>query len=122
MDAEHAFQVGAGVRGRRFIALDERGVGLRATWHASHGFVNLSLWKGDRCVETFHLTPEAASELMAFVMRALASSIPAPSHPPLSVVSGSNLPKPPSGGRDLLSSVRRRFADDLTALARRVRP
>lgn len=51
-----------------------------------HDATAVRLWRDDRCVETFHLTPEAASELMAFVMRALASSITEPSQPPLRVV------------------------------------
>jgi hypothetical protein len=42
----------------RHIALDERAIGLRATWHLDRGFVNLSLRRDQSCVETFHLTPE----------------------------------------------------------------
>ncbi len=49
----------------RHIALDERGVGLRATWHEDRGFVNVSLWSGDRCVQTFHLSPVEAGRLVA---------------------------------------------------------
>ena len=56
----------------RHLALDERGVGLRATWHAEHGFVNLSLWSGNRCVQTFHLTPVEAGRLVGFLAGVLA--------------------------------------------------
>lgn len=122
MEAENRLQLAPGVHGRRFIVLDERGVGLRATWHPERGFVNLSLWRDDRCVETFHLTPASASDLMAFVMRALASSIPEPSRPPLRAVAQEDetAVPPPDGG--IASQIRERLADELTALARRVRP
>ncbi len=66
---------------RRLFALDERGVGLRATWHADHGFVNLSLWSGDRCVQTFHLTPAEASRLVGFLAAVLAEAVPEPARP-----------------------------------------
>ena len=122
MEAENRFQLAPGVHGRRFIVLDEQGVGLRATWHPERGFVNVSLWRDDRCVETFHLTPGSASDLTAFVMRALASSIPEPSRPPLRVVAHDDEAVVPSPGRGLASQVRERFADELTALARRIRP
>lgn len=122
MEADNRFQLAPGVRGRRFIVLDKRGVGLRATWHAERGFVNLSLWRDDRCVETFHLTPEAASDLVTFVMRALASAIPAPSHPPLRVVTQDPEATVTPPGRGLASRIRERFADELTELARRIRP
>ena len=122
MEAENTFQFAPGVQGRRFIVLDERGVGLRATWHPERGFVNLSLWREDRCVETFHLTPGTASDVMAFVMRALASSVPGPSHPPLRVVADNDGATVSRRGRRLVSQVRARFADELTGLARRIRP
>ncbi len=122
MEAENGFQLAPGVHGRRFIVLDERGVGLQATWHPKRGFVNLSLWRDDRCVETFHLTPGTASDLMAFVMRALASSIPQPSHPPLRVVADKDGARVSRRDRGLVSHVRERFADELTGLARRIRP
>ena len=36
--------------------------------------MNLSLWQGDRCVETFHLTPPAAAELIGFLAHGLADA------------------------------------------------
>ncbi|MEN3272525.1 MAG: hypothetical protein V7636_1286 [Actinomycetota bacterium] len=51
----------------RLLSVDERGVGLRATWHLDHGFLNLSLWRDDVCVETFHLAPNEAARLAAFI-------------------------------------------------------
>jgi hypothetical protein len=51
----------------RILAVDERGIGMRATWHLDHGFLNLSLWRDDVCVETFHLTPGEAARLASFI-------------------------------------------------------
>ncbi len=65
----------------RHFALDERGVGLRATWHADHGFVNVSLWTGNRCVQTFHLTPVEAGRLVGFLAAVLAEAVPERGHP-----------------------------------------
>jgi hypothetical protein len=73
----------------RHLAIDERGVGLRATWRLERGFVNLSLWRLDRCVETFHLTPAEAGRLIGFLVEGLAGAVPAPQPPapaPLTVV------------------------------------
>lgn len=59
--------------GRQWF-VDERGVGLRVTWRLEHGFINLSIWRDDRCVETFHLTPDDAAELVGFLVRGLAET------------------------------------------------
>jgi hypothetical protein len=55
------------------MAVDDRGIGLRATWRLNHGFVNLSLWRGDTCVETFHLTPSDAATFLTFLVEGLAA-------------------------------------------------
>jgi hypothetical protein len=52
--------------------LDDRGVALKATWRMSYGFINLSIWRDDRCVETFHLTPRDAANLIGFLVNGLA--------------------------------------------------
>lgn len=57
----------------RFLAIDEQGIGLRATWRPAHGLVNLSLWRRDECVETFHLTPQELSALVTFLVSRLAT-------------------------------------------------
>ena len=62
----------------RHLAVDERGIGLRATWRFELGFVNLSLWRHDVCVETFRLTPAEASRLIGFLVEGLAGAVPAP--------------------------------------------
>jgi hypothetical protein len=56
----------------RILAMDERGIGLRCTWHLDRGFLNLSLWREDTCVETFHLSPTDAGNLVAFLTAGLA--------------------------------------------------
>lgn len=58
----------------RHLAVDERGVGLRATWRLDRGFLNLSLWRDDVCVESFHLSPAAAADLIAFLATGLADA------------------------------------------------
>lgn len=58
----------------RLLSLDERGVGLRLTWRLDKGFVNLSLWRDDVCVETFHLHPGEAARLVSFLVQGLAEA------------------------------------------------
>ena len=65
----------------RHLAIDERGIGLRATWRFELGFVNLSLWRHDVCVETFRLTPAEASRLIGFLVEGLARAVPEPERP-----------------------------------------
>lgn len=66
----------------RLLSIDERGVGLRLTWRLDRGFANLSLWRDDVCVETFHLQPGEAARLVSFLVQGLAdattSSVAAP--------------------------------------------
>jgi hypothetical protein len=52
----------------RLLALDDQGHGLRATWHLDQGFVNLTLWRDDACIESFHLTVEDAARLTGFLV------------------------------------------------------
>ncbi len=70
----------------RHLAVDERGTGLRATWRLELGFVNLSLWRRDFCVETFRLTPAEASRLIGFLVEGLARAVPEPVPARLAVV------------------------------------
>ena len=55
----------------RAFFVDERGHGLRATWHLDQGFVNLSMWRQDRCVETFRLSTDEAARLLDFLVDGL---------------------------------------------------
>ncbi len=76
----------------RYLAVDEQGHALRATWRPARGFVNLSLWRDDRCVETFHLTPTDASDLIAFLVAGFAASVPTAVRPHLEVVTAASQP------------------------------
>lgn len=101
----------------RHIAIDDRGIGLRATWRPAHGFVNVSLWRNDRCVETFHLTPKAASDLVAFLVSGLAASVP-PARPSLRVVPPARPRRlSPRSFRRVVAELRTGLANDLDALA-----
>ena len=58
--------------------VDERGNGLRATWHADAGVVVVSLWRASTCVGTVRLdtadTARLAALLSAAVMEQLQPS------------------------------------------------
>jgi hypothetical protein len=96
----------------RHFAIDERGIGLRATWRLERGFVNLSLWRADVCVETFHLTPAEASRLIGFLVEGLARAVPDPEPPPAPRLVVAPTPPP---------SVRHRLADVLEKAAEQLR-
>lgn len=51
----------------RVLLMDDEGRGLRATWHRDRGLVNLSIWRNDRCSETFHLSLGDAARLVGFL-------------------------------------------------------
>jgi hypothetical protein len=89
----------------RVLAVDERGIGLRMTWRLDRGFINLSLWRADRCVETFHLTPTDASRLVTFIVNGLAETA---STQPAGSVSHLELRRP-EPVRELLSKAERRL-------------
>lgn len=62
----------------RHFLVDDEGRGLRATWRPDRGFVNLSVWRDQRCVETFHLTPGDAGQLIGFLAGTLTAEVPTP--------------------------------------------
>jgi hypothetical protein len=97
---------------RRHLAVDERGSGLRATWHPERGIVNLSLWRGDMCVETFRLTPAEAGRLIGFLADSLAAAATGATSPALRVA-----PPPP----DRVTVVRGQLARTLERAAARLR-
>jgi hypothetical protein len=61
-----------GLRGRREVLIDDRGVGLRLTWHADQMTTIVSLWREDSCIGTFHLEPLEAARVIAFLSSNLA--------------------------------------------------
>ena len=58
----------------RALFVDERGIGLRATWHPERGIVNVSVWREDRCTETFWLSLADAGRLASFLVTGLADA------------------------------------------------
>ena len=104
----------------RYLTVDERGRGLRATWRPVHGFVNLSLWRGDVCVETFHLTSQQMGELISFLATSLATTRPEP--PELRIVDPEEREAQASSPRGPVHQARLTAADVLDKMAERVRP
>jgi hypothetical protein len=43
--------------------VDDRGVGLRATWHAEREVIVLSIWRGEQCTGSFRLPVSDAARL-----------------------------------------------------------
>jgi hypothetical protein len=58
--------------GREFFIASDGSV-LRTTWHVDRDLVNLSVWRGDRCTETFQLARADAARLIAHLADGLAS-------------------------------------------------
>jgi hypothetical protein len=63
--------------GREFF-LDESGTVLRVSWHLDRRLANMSVWRGDRCTETFQLAAADAARLIAYLADGLASAASAP--------------------------------------------
>jgi hypothetical protein len=56
---------------RRDVFLDERGAGLRVSWHPERDLVVLSVWQGDRCVATFRMPVQDVPRLSGLLAAAL---------------------------------------------------
>jgi hypothetical protein len=56
---------------RRDLFLDERGAGLRVTWHPERDLVVLSVWQGDSCVGTFRMQVQDIPRLSGLLAAAL---------------------------------------------------
>jgi hypothetical protein len=57
--------------GRRDMFLDERGTGLRVSWHPERDLVVLSVWQGDGCVGTFRMSVQDVPRLSGLLAAAL---------------------------------------------------
>jgi hypothetical protein len=112
----------------RHLAVDERGIGLRATWRLDHGFINLSLWRQGQCVETFHLTPAGAAELVGFLAKGLADATTVATMARIAAIDAARRPEPSVAdrvvgrARTASRSVRSRVAGALGRAAERVDP
>lgn len=82
--------------------LDERGTGLRVTWHPERDLVVLSVWQDDRCVGTFRMSVQDVPRLSGLLAAALGDwvgqtgSLPGSSGPGFA---GSETTDPGSGAR-----------------------
>jgi hypothetical protein len=56
---------------RRDVFLDERGAGLRVTWHPERDLVVLSVWQDDGCVGTFRMSVQDVPRLSGLLAAAL---------------------------------------------------
>jgi hypothetical protein len=56
---------------RRDMFLDERGTGLRVTWHPERDLVVLSVWQDDSCVGTFRMSVQDVPRLSGLLAAAL---------------------------------------------------
>jgi hypothetical protein len=56
---------------RREVFIDQRGAGLRATWHPERDLLVLSVWHIDRCVGTFRMSVQDVPRLSALLTAAL---------------------------------------------------
>jgi hypothetical protein len=103
----------------RLFVVDDEGRGLRATWRPDRGFINLSIWRDRRCVETFHLTPADAGQLIGFMAGALTAAVPMPQHRHLRLArSGESAG--PGAGRSI-ARLRRIVAGKLERTAKHLR-
>jgi hypothetical protein len=56
---------------RRDLFLDERGTGLRVSWHPERDLVVLSVWQDDSCVGTFRMSVQDIPRLSGLLAAAL---------------------------------------------------
>ncbi len=105
---------------REYHADGERSV-LRATWHTESGVVVISLWRGDTCVATSHLSPHEAGRLAAFITGGLADMAEEAVFEP-AVVTAMTARSTWRGRLDRgLDSWRRGVATSLEGIARKIR-
>jgi hypothetical protein len=60
-----------GLPTRRDVFIDERGAGLRVTWHPEQDVVVLSVWHEDRCAGTFRMPVQDVPRLSGLLAAAL---------------------------------------------------
>jgi hypothetical protein len=67
---------------RRDVFLDERGAGLRVTWHPERDLVVLSVWQDDGCVGTFRMAVQDVPRLSGLLAAALDDRVDRPGTEP----------------------------------------
>jgi hypothetical protein len=81
---------------RRDMFLDERGTGLRVSWHPERDLVVLSVWQDDRCVGTFRMSVQDIPRLSGLLAAALSDWVDQTG--PLAATSGRGAGGPGTGG------------------------
>ena len=87
--------------------LDERGTGLRVSWHPERDLVVLSVWQDDRCVGTFRMSVQDIPRLSGLLAAALSDWVDQTG--PLPATSGPGRGGPGRGGGDQGLSVPQRL-------------
>jgi hypothetical protein len=88
--------------------LDERGTGLRVSWHPERDLVVLSVWQDDRCVGTFRMSVQDIPRLSGLLAAALSDWVDDQTGP-LPGASGPGASGPGAGGGDQSLSVPQRL-------------
>jgi hypothetical protein len=92
--------------------LDERGTGLRVTWHPERDLVVLSVWQDDRCVGTFRMLVQDVPRLSSLLAAALGDWVDqAGTGPEGPQGPGGRAPSAAAGGRGPEAEVGGREAD-----------
>ena len=81
---------------RRDMFLDERGTGLRVSWHPERDLVVLSVWQDDRCVGTFRMAVQDIPRLSGLLAAALSDWVDQTG--PLPATSGPGTGRPGTAG------------------------
>ena len=88
---------------RRDVFLDERGAGLRVTWHPERDLVVLSVWHDDSCVGTFRMPVRDVPRLSGLLAAALGDRVEQSD-------TGGTQPSQSGGGGDLSVQQRLRLS------------
>jgi hypothetical protein len=91
--------------------LDERGAGLRVSWHPERDLVVLSVWQDDRCVGTFRMPVQDVPRLSGLLAAALGDWVdqadPGRAQLPASGPGGGGSAPPEGGGGGGLTAQQR---------------
>ena len=77
---------------RRDVFIDQRGVGLRASWHPEQDVVVLSVWHEDHCAATFRLPVQDVPRLSGLLAATLGDWVARASAAPQPAAEVADLP------------------------------
>jgi hypothetical protein len=81
-----------GLPSRRDVFIDQRGVGLRVSWHPEQDVVVLSVWHQDRCAGTFRLPIQDVPRLSGLLAATLGDWVAQASAAPQPAAEVADLP------------------------------